>query len=86
MQSELNVRARSGLTFQASHVWAKSLGNIGGDAPSTFNPEIIPALRWPTGSISPLTAAIWRTHDETGFCSLPFMICRSARTANFSHT
>ena len=41
LQSELNVRARSGLTFQASHVWAKSLGNIGGDAPSTFNPEII---------------------------------------------
>ena len=29
------------LTFQASHVWAKSLGNVGGDAPTTFNPEII---------------------------------------------
>lgn len=41
LQSELNARARSGLTFQASHVWAKSLGNIGGDAPTTFNPEII---------------------------------------------
>ena len=41
LQSELNVRARSGLTFQASHVWAKSIGNIGGDAPTTFNPEII---------------------------------------------
>jgi hypothetical protein len=41
LQSELNMRARGGLTFQASHVWAKSLGNIGGDAPSTFNPEII---------------------------------------------
>jgi hypothetical protein len=41
LQSELNVRARSGLTFQASHVWAKSLGNIGGDAPTTFNPEVI---------------------------------------------
>jgi hypothetical protein len=41
LQSELNMRARSGLTFQASHVWAKSLGNIGGDAPTTFNPEII---------------------------------------------
>jgi hypothetical protein len=41
LQSELNLRARSGLTFQASHVWAKSLGNIGGDAPTTFNPEII---------------------------------------------
>ncbi|HKN74426.1 MAG TPA: TonB-dependent receptor [Candidatus Acidoferrum sp.] len=41
LQSELNARARSGLTFQASHVWAKSLGNIGGDDPTTFNPEII---------------------------------------------
>jgi hypothetical protein len=41
LQSELNMRARSGLTFQASHVWAKSLGDIGGDAPTTFNPEII---------------------------------------------
>src|SRR6202790_2273930 len=41
LQSELNLRARSGLTFHASHVWAKSLGNIGGDSPTTFNPEII---------------------------------------------
>src|SRR5580700_3143253 len=41
LQSELNLRARSGLTFQGSHVWAKSLGNVGGDAPTTFNPEII---------------------------------------------
>ncbi len=41
LQSELNLRARSGLTFQASHVWAKSLGNVGGDAPTAFNPEII---------------------------------------------
>ena len=41
LQSELNMHARSGLTFQASHVWAKSLGNIGGDDPTTFNPEII---------------------------------------------
>jgi hypothetical protein len=41
LQSELNIRARSGLTMQASHVWAKSLGNVGGDAPTTFNPEII---------------------------------------------
>jgi len=41
LQSELNLRARSGLTFQASHVWAKSLGNVGGDAPTSFNPEII---------------------------------------------
>jgi len=27
--------------MQASHVWAKNLGNVGGDAPTSFNPEII---------------------------------------------
>jgi carboxypeptidase family protein len=41
LQSELNIRGRSGLTLQASHAWAKSLGNVGGDAPTAFNPEII---------------------------------------------
>ena len=41
LQSELNQRLRGGLTLQASHVWAKSLGNVGGDAPTTFNPEVI---------------------------------------------
>jgi len=41
LQSELNVRARGGLTLQATEVWAKSLGNVGGDAPTAFNPEII---------------------------------------------
>jgi hypothetical protein len=41
LQSELNVRSHSGLTLQASHVWAKSLGNVGGDTPTSFNPEII---------------------------------------------
>ncbi len=41
LQSELNIRARGGLTLQASHVWAKNLGDVGGDAPTTFNPEII---------------------------------------------
>src|SRR5271165_1025022 len=41
LQSELNMHSRGGLTFQASHVWAKSLGDVGGDAPTTFNPEII---------------------------------------------
>lgn len=41
LQSELNMHARGGLTFQASDVWAKSLGNVGGDAPTMFNPEII---------------------------------------------
>jgi len=41
LQSELNQRLRGGLNLQASHVWAKSLSNVGGDAPTTFNPEII---------------------------------------------
>ena len=41
LQSELNLRARGGLTFQASHVWAKSLGDVGGDAPTLFSPEVI---------------------------------------------
>ncbi|HMD40835.1 MAG TPA: TonB-dependent receptor [Candidatus Acidoferrum sp.] len=41
LQSELNLHARGGLTLQASHVWAKNLGNVGGDAPTAFNPEII---------------------------------------------
>jgi len=41
LQTELNHRSRGGLTLQASHVWAKSLGNVGGDAPTTFSPEVI---------------------------------------------
>jgi len=41
LQSELNQRVRGGLTLQASHVWAKSLGNVGGDAPTAFSPEVI---------------------------------------------
>ena len=41
LQSELNIRSRAGLTMQASHVWAKNLGNVGGDAPTSFNPEVI---------------------------------------------
>jgi hypothetical protein len=41
LQSELNIKSRGGLTLQASHTWAKSLGNVGGDAPTAFNPEII---------------------------------------------
>jgi hypothetical protein len=41
LQSEINQRIRGGLTLQASHVWAKSLGNVGGDAPTAFSPEVI---------------------------------------------
>jgi hypothetical protein len=41
LQTELNHRIRGGLTLQASEVWAKSLGNVGGDAPTAFSPEVI---------------------------------------------
>jgi Carboxypeptidase regulatory-like domain len=41
LQSELNIRTRGRLTLQATEVWEKSLGNVGGDAPTAFNPEII---------------------------------------------
>jgi hypothetical protein len=41
LQSEINHRSRGGLTLQASHMWAKSLGNVGGDAPTAFSPEVI---------------------------------------------
>jgi len=41
LQSEINHRSRGGLTLQASHIWAKSLGNVGGDAPTSFSPEVI---------------------------------------------
>ncbi|MBZ5572065.1 MAG: TonB-dependent receptor [Acidobacteriia bacterium] len=41
LQSEINHRSSGGLTLQASHVWAKSLGNVGGDAPTAFSPEVI---------------------------------------------
>jgi len=41
MQTEFNHQSRGGLTLQASWVWAKSLGNVGGDAPTAFSPEVI---------------------------------------------
>jgi hypothetical protein len=41
LQSEIDHRTSAGLTLQASHVWAKSLGNVGGDAPTAFSPEVI---------------------------------------------
>lgn len=41
LQTELNRRLKNGLTFQASYMWAKSLANYGGDAPSGFAPEVI---------------------------------------------
>jgi len=41
LQSELSKTLSHGLFFQASHTWAKNLGNIGGDAPTAFSPEVI---------------------------------------------
>lgn len=41
LQSEITHHSRGGLMLQASHVWDKSLGNVGGDAPTTFSPEVI---------------------------------------------
>jgi hypothetical protein len=41
LQTELNRKFKNGLSFQASHTWAKNLSNYGGDAPSGFSPEVI---------------------------------------------
>jgi carboxypeptidase family protein len=41
LQTELNRRLKSGLSFQASYTWAKNLANYSGDAPSGFAPEVI---------------------------------------------
>jgi hypothetical protein len=41
MQSELNKSFSHGLSFQASHTWAHNIGNVGGDAPAIFSPEVI---------------------------------------------
>ena len=41
LQSEVDHRMSAGLTLQGSYVWAKSLGDVGGDAPTTYSPEVI---------------------------------------------
>jgi len=41
LQTELNKSLGHGLLFQASHTWAKNLGNVGGDGPTAFSPEVI---------------------------------------------
>jgi hypothetical protein len=41
LQTELNKSMGHGLLFQASHTWAKNLGNVGGDGPTAFSPEVI---------------------------------------------
>src|SRR5215813_4165630 len=40
LQTELNKSFSRGLLFQFNHTWAKNLGNIGGDAPTAFTPEV----------------------------------------------
>ena len=41
LQSELNKIFGHGLMFQANHTWAHNIGNVGGDAPNVFSPEVI---------------------------------------------
>lgn len=41
LQTEINKKFSHGLMFQASHTWAKNLGNVSGDAPGAFTPEVI---------------------------------------------
>ena len=41
LQWEINRHMANGLQFQFSHTWAKSLGNVSGDAPSAFAPEVL---------------------------------------------
>ena len=60
LQTELNKSLSHGLLFQLNHTWARNLGNIGGDAPSTFTPEVIYGtevadrfhLNWNRGNIA----------------------------------
>ncbi len=41
LQTEFNKTFSHGLLFQVDHTWAKNLGDVGGDAPSVFSPEVI---------------------------------------------
>ena len=41
IQTELNKKMSHGLFLQASYSFAKNLGNVGGDAPTAFSPEVI---------------------------------------------
>jgi len=41
LQTEFNKTFSHGLLFQFNHTWAKNVGNVGGDAPSVFSPEVI---------------------------------------------
>jgi hypothetical protein len=44
LQLEANQRLHRGLLFQASYTLARNVGNIGGDAPVGFTPEVIYGL------------------------------------------
>jgi hypothetical protein len=41
LQTEVNKSLSHGLLLQVSHTWAHNIGNVGGDAPTTFSPEVI---------------------------------------------
>ena len=41
LQTEVNKSFGHGLMFQANHTWAHNIGNVGGDAPNAFSPEVI---------------------------------------------
>jgi hypothetical protein len=41
LQTEMNKSLSHGLLLQFSHTWAHNIGNVGGDAPTTFSPEVI---------------------------------------------
>lgn len=41
LQTEVNKSFSHGLMFQANHTWAHNIGNVGGDAPTIFSPEVI---------------------------------------------
>jgi hypothetical protein len=44
LQIEASQRLHHGLSFQASYTLARNVGDIGGDAPTTFAPEVIYGL------------------------------------------
>ncbi|HXK02384.1 MAG TPA: TonB-dependent receptor, partial [Verrucomicrobiae bacterium] len=41
LQTEVSKSMSHGLLFQFSDTWAKNLGNVGGDGPAAFSPEVI---------------------------------------------
>jgi Carboxypeptidase regulatory-like domain len=41
LQTEVDKALSHGLLLQFSHTWAHNIGNVGGDGPTTFSPEVI---------------------------------------------